>query len=104
MALVWPYLIFPGKLMAIQWFIDARGETAVWKVVGFVSIGFSAVLLFYTLQFLRNTLPSQNPLSVVARGGEWRYFLLLFTIFLVRYILNGSETSIRVRNIGEVLL
>jgi hypothetical protein len=90
--------------MAMQWFIDTEDAHAVWKFVGFVSLGFSAVLLFYTLQFLRNTLPSQNPLSVVARGGEWRYFLLLFTIFLFRYILHGNETSIRARNFGEVLL
>jgi hypothetical protein len=72
---------------------DEKHKYDVWKIVGAVSLIFSVVLLWYTLQFLRGTLPSRNPLSVVDRGGEWKYFSMLFLIFVLRFGLNSGDSQ-----------
>jgi hypothetical protein len=105
LALIWPYLILPLKFLTIQLLIDdEKDKFDVWKIVGAVSLIFSVILLWYTLQFLRGTLPSRNPLSVIDRGGEWKYFSMLFLIFVLRFGMNSGDSQRRIRDLFEVFL
>lgn len=45
----------------------------------------------YALTFLRNTLPSRDPVGVIGRGGEMRYFAVIFGVFLMRFGLGGDR-------------